>query len=137
MPRISNLKLLRTAAVIATLIGAIGSLYFMFHADRNQKSILLIILFTGWVLSPVLGLLLTSKISRQWTVPTQTFLHWLMMIMSVVLLIAYSGALTPNAKPAFIFLVAPFALWIIITAVFLAARKAQQTRKLHDTKENT
>jgi hypothetical protein len=49
--------------MIVAIVGAIGSLYFMFKTGRNQKSILLIVLFTGWVLSPFAGLFLATKIS--------------------------------------------------------------------------
>jgi hypothetical protein len=50
-----NSTLLRTVALILLVVGAVGSLYFMFNAGRNQKSILLIILFTAWVLSLFAG----------------------------------------------------------------------------------
>jgi len=42
-----DLSYLRTAALIIALVGAVGSLYFMFNPGREQKSVLLLTLFTG------------------------------------------------------------------------------------------
>ena len=117
----SNLNLLRTVALIIMIVGAVGSLYFMFNAGRNQKSILLIVLFTGWVLSPFVGLFLATLSSR--IVPARASL-WLMIIVAIASLIAYSGVLIPpGTKTAFIFLVAPFTFWILILIVLVAARR--------------
>ena len=126
----SNLNLLQTVAIIVAIVGAIGSLYFMFRAGRNQKSIFLMALFTAWVLSPFVGLFLATRTSNRWTIPTNGSLYWLMVILAIGSLVAYSGALTPSGtKGAFIFLVAPFTSWVVILLVFLINRRLSAKSK--------
>ncbi len=120
----SNQGFLGTIAVIVALVGAVGSLYFMFSAGRKQNSIILLALFTAWVLSPFVGLFISNKISSRWTVPARASLYWLMIILTIGSLVAYSGAFnTPETKNAFIFLIFPLISWFLIVIVFLIARK--------------
>ncbi len=106
------------------MVGAVGSLYFMFSAGRKQNSIILLALFTAWVLSPFVGLFISNKISSRWTVPARASLYWLMIILTIGSLVAYSGAFnTPQTKNAFIFLIFPLISWFLIVIVFLIARK--------------
>ena len=53
-----HINFLQILALIALLVGAIGSLIFMFNAGHRQNSIILITFFTIWVLSPFVGLLI-------------------------------------------------------------------------------
>ena len=126
-----NTTFLRTVALILLVVGAVGSLYFMFNASRNQKSIILTALFTCWILSPFLGLFLADKFAKRWTVKVRAFFYWLMIILTIVSLVGYSGALnTPTTKNAFVFLVIPFISWLLITISFLSALRL--SRKMHD-----
>jgi FtsH-binding integral membrane protein len=119
-----NQNLLRTMALTILLVGSIGSLYFMFNAGSNQKSIVLLGLFTAWVLSPFVGLFVANRIFTHWAVTTRQLIYWLMVALTIVSLIAYSGALTPsNTKPAFIFLVIPFLSWLVILTALLVAKR--------------
>lgn len=105
-------------------MGAVGSLYFMFNASRDQQSIILIALFTGWILSPFAGLFLINKFADRWTVTSRVFLYWVMIILTIVSLVAYSGAFnTTDTKNAFVFLVVPLISWLIITIVYLIGRR--------------
>ena len=120
----SNQNFLRTTALIVVLAGAVGSLYFMFSAGREQKSIILLGLFTAWVLSPFVGLFISNKISTRWTAPARALLYWLIIVLTIGSLVAYSGAFnTPETKNAFIFLIVPLISWFLIVTVFLIARK--------------
>jgi hypothetical protein len=120
----SNLNFLRITALTAMLIGAIGSLYFMFNAGSNQKSILLLGLFTTWVLSPFAGLLIAKKIFNRLTVSVRSSFYWLMLILTICSVVAYSGAfIPPETKPAFIFLIVPLISWFVIVTAFLIARQ--------------
>ncbi len=104
----SNQNFLRTTALIVALVGAVGSLYFMFNAGREQKSIILLGLFTAWVLSPFVGLFISNKISNRWTVVARALLYWFIIVLTIVSLVSYSGAFnTPETKNAFIFLIFP------------------------------
>ena len=125
----SNQNLLRTTALTVVLLGAVGSLYFMFNVGSNQKSVLLLALFTAWVLSPFVGLFVATKISNRWTVVTRSSLYLLMILLSIGSLVAYSGALTPSGtKPAFIFLVIPFVSWLLIVIVIPIVRRWSRNR---------
>ncbi|MEP6555851.1 MAG: hypothetical protein ABJB11_20010 [Ferruginibacter sp.] len=120
----SNKSFLGIISLIVALVGAVGSLYFMFSASRKQNSIILLALFTAWVLSPFVGLFISNKISSRWTVPARASLYWLMIILTIGSLVAYSGAFnTPETKNAFIFLIFPLISWFLIVIVFLIARK--------------
>ena len=111
-------------ALIVALVGAVGSLYFMFSAGRKQNSIVLFSLFTAWVLSPFVGFLISKKISNHWTDSARASLYWFMIILTIGSLVAYSGAFkTPETKNAFIFLIFPLISWFLIIIVFLLTRK--------------
>ena len=119
-----NTGFLRTVAMIFVSAGAVGSLYFMFNASRNQRSILLIVLFTVWVLSPFAGFFIMHKLSNRWTIAARAFLYWLTIIVTIVSVIAYGGAFnSPDTKNAFVFLVVPFLSWVLIIIFVLIARR--------------
>ncbi len=124
----SNHPLLRTLAWIVMLVGMVGSLYFMYEAGHNQKSFLLLGLFTGWVLSPFVLLYFSTRITNHWlAIKSETLLYLLMIMMSIFSLVAYSGVLIPvGTKPAFIFLVFPTASWVLIITVLLIERNFSQ-----------
>ncbi|MGH2566127.1 MAG: hypothetical protein ACRDE5_16530 [Ginsengibacter sp.] len=120
----SNQSFLRTTALIVALAGAAGSLYFMFSASRKQNSIILLGLFTVWVLSPFVGLFISNKISNRWTVTAHRLFYWLIIILTIGSLVAYSGAFnTPETKNAFIFLIVPLISWILLIVTVLTARR--------------
>ena len=120
----SSQNFLRTTALIVALVGAVGSLYFMFSASRKQNSIILLGLFTAWVLSPFVGLFISNKISNRWTVTARSLLYWLMIVLTISSLVAYSGAFnTPHTKNAFIFLIVPLISWILLIIAVLTARR--------------
>jgi len=121
-------NLLRTAALTIILVGTASSLYFMFRTGNNQKSILLLGLFTAWVLSPFVGLLLTVRLSKRWTEIFRIWLYFIMIILTIASLIVYSGILTLTlTPPAFNFLFIPFLSWLVILTTILIAKR--QSRK--------
>lgn len=131
----TNQNLLRTVALILLAIGSIGTLFFMFKAGSNQKSIILTGVFTVWVLSPFVGLFIANQVTSIWTVITRQILYWLMTGLTIVSLIAYSGLETlPKEKPAFIYLAFPFVSWLVILPIFLIARKLSH-KKVRQSKK--
>jgi biotin transporter BioY len=92
----------------------------------------LIVLFTTWMLSPFVGLLLANKISKRWTVLTRVTLYWLMIVLTIGSLISYSGAFSPLVtKPAFKFLVIPFISWLlIVTVIPIVSRLSNKTKDI-------
>jgi len=124
-----TLSLLRTVAVIAALIGALGSLGLMLHAGRKNNSVLLIALFVIWVLSPFIALLVANAISTRWSFHTRVTLYVLMLVITVGSLVSYSGVFSPpGTKPAFVFLVVPLLSWLLMAIVIPIA--ASLSRRL-------
>lgn len=52
--------------MIGLTIGAITSLALMLHAGHRQRSIILVLLFAAWVLSPFFGLVYAHLSSKRW-----------------------------------------------------------------------
>lgn len=122
-----NINIWRTVALTVSMIGAIVSLYFLLNAGRNQSSILLIMLFIGWVLTPFIGLFYFNKISIRWTNNSRKAFYWLTIILTTASLIGYSGVLTaPKTKLTFLFLIIPL---ISIIAIIITTLSFKLIRK--------
>jgi len=120
----SDNNFVKIIILIAVLLGAAGSLVLMFNASRNQRSILLITLFTIWVLSPFIGLLVVNRISKRWSTLSRVTFYWLTVVLTVGSLIVYTGIFNPpGTKAGFIFLVVPFTSWVLVGTVILITRK--------------
>jgi hypothetical protein len=118
-----NLKFLRTVALVVLFTGVVGSFCLVLYNGRNNKSILLIALFVAWVLSPFIGLLIADKISKGWTDITRKTLYIIMIVLTLVSLLSYSGILSPaGTKTAFVFLVIPLISWVVISILILITR---------------
>jgi len=119
-----NQRYLRITALIFLFLGAIGSLYFMHEAGSNQKSIILISLFTIWVTSPFAGLFFASQLTKRWTAKAQSWFYTTMFILTIVSLIIYSRVLImTETKPAFNFLIVPFLSWLVILTILIIAKR--------------
>jgi hypothetical protein len=119
---------MRNAALITILLGAAGSFGLMLYAGRNQPSLLLTVLFTGWVLAPFAALLWAHSASKGWTPLLQRTLYGLVFVIAAGSLAIYGsfalGAL--KAKAGFIFLVVPAVTWLVTAlALGLAALKSR------------
>ena len=124
MRKPNNHNSVRIIALIILFAGAISSLVLMFNAGHNQKSILLILLFTGWVLSPFIGLFIADMISKHWLPKTRLAIFWLIIFITLASLIFYSGALNVSGtKPAFKFLIVPLISWVLILVIVPIKRK--------------
>ena len=133
MKRDLRFSLLRRIAVVVVLAGAVGSLGLMFHAGRNNKSVLLVVLFFIWVISPFFGLLAANVFAKRWSDLLHVTLYILMIILPLGSLVAYSGVLSPiAAKPAGVFLVVPLISWMLIVIVILLAALISQRLSIRD-----
>jgi hypothetical protein len=116
--------ILRPVARIAVVIGAAGSIALTLRVGQRNASSVLMLLFVIWVLSPFVALALAEKRSQRWLPLTRAALHGVTLIVTVGSLAVY-GVIAfgpPRSKPAFMFLVVPFASWLLMTlAVFLPA----------------
>ncbi len=115
------LGLLRTAALIAVLVGAVGSVGLMLRVGQRQRSVILLVLFTIWVLSPFVALIaLASMGSTRWPVLTRATLYSVMLIVTLGSLAVYGDVAfgPPRAKPASFFLMVPLISWLLIAVHF-------------------
>ena len=120
---------LGTAARVALLGGAAGSIALMLRAGSRQRSALLILLFTGWVLSPFLGLALANLRAPRWSPRMRTALHATMIAVSCLCLALYTmHAVRGAMKAGFVYLVVPAAAWLLI-AVALGVNALVSTRR--------
>jgi len=114
-----SLAFLRSAMLIAIATGAVGSLVFMFHVGRRQRSIVLIILFTAWVLSPFLAFFWADVLSKRWSAATRATLYIAALLITSASLLIYGVVALgpPRPQPASAFLVVPLASWLLIAIV--------------------
>ena len=126
----SSQNFIKSTALAILLVGAVGSLYFMFNAGRNQKSFFLIVCFTTWVLSPFIALLIANVTSKHWSIPAGKTFFFLMLFITVGSLFSYSGALNLfGDKPtAFKFLIVPLVSWLLIAAVIPISLKISRKK---------
>ncbi len=117
------LGFLRAAALIAVLAGAAGSVGLMLIAGHRNPSLLLIVLFALWVLSPFMALVWAHVVSRRWPVLTQAALYVVMLVITLGNLAIYGAlAFGPlRAKTGFVFLAVPAASWLLIAVVIAIA----------------
>ena len=119
MPERSTLPI---AARTALSVGAAGSVLLMMRAGARQRSVVLILLFTGWVLSPFFMLALVNLRARTWQPHTRTALYGAMFGVAFISLSVYAlHALLPGMKAGFIYLVVPAACWLLIAMAFATA----------------
>jgi hypothetical protein len=126
-----SLERLRATALLAVAIGAAGAAALMFYASqRVQAPRVLLVLFTGWVLSPFGLLAIADALSRRWdwSIDTRWALYSVMLITAVISLAVYGVvALSgPRPKTAPFVLVAPgsclFAAVVVATAALRSRR---------------
>jgi hypothetical protein len=101
----------------------------MMRAGARQPSILLILLFTGWVLSPFVALALANVRSPNWQPITRTALYGVMLGVSFISLSVYAlHALIPGMKAGFIYLIVPAACWVLIAMALTTAAVLSRSR---------
>ena len=109
--------------MIGLTIGAITSLALMLHAGHRQRSIILVLLFAAWVLSPFFGLVYAHLSSKQWLRSTGVLLYALTILIVVASLFIYAGVAfgRTTLKMGSVFLVVPFVCWVLIGFVVCVA----------------
>ena len=124
------LGLLRAAALIAVLAGAVGSVGLTLHAGRHNNSRILLLLFTLWVLSPFVALVWADVVSKRWPVLTRATLYSVMLVLTLGSLALYGDVAlgSPRAKTAFVFVVVPPASWLLIAITVLIATLISRRR---------
>jgi mannose/fructose/N-acetylgalactosamine-specific phosphotransferase system component IIC len=117
--------MLRRAAAVALVGGAIVSLGVMLNSARNTPA-LLIFLYSGWVLLPYVGAAVSARWwSRRGSTPARP-VHAAALVMTILALTAYLVApLLPHPpRAAAVFLMVPLAsLGVIGVALAVAAAR--------------
>jgi surface polysaccharide O-acyltransferase-like enzyme len=110
---------LASVAILATVIGAVGSVVLTLYAGRHNKSSALIALFAVWVLSPFLGLGVAIRhLTKRWSAPMSVAFRATAMGIAIGCLAVYGVvALAPPPQMAFYFLVTPLGSWLAIGAM--------------------
>ena len=124
--------LLRALAMIAVLVGAAGSFGLMLRVGRRNPSLILLVLFTVWVLSPFVALLWANVVSKWWRVLTPATALSLTLVLTLVSLAIYGRvAFGPHiAQPASAFLMVPLASWaVIVVVIFLSRRLSKRDER--------
>jgi hypothetical protein len=114
---------LRTAALIAVLAGAVGSVGLLLRATNRNPSQLLVVVMAIWVVSPFVALLWASIVSKRWSVLTRVTLFGVMLVVPLSSLAVYvADAIWPRTSPGpFVFIPVPPASWLFSALVVLAA----------------
>lgn len=117
---------LQKAALAIAIIGAVASLMLVFYAGRNNNSIILRMLFIGWVLSPFAALI-AANVSKRLANANTVLLYWLTILIAILSLVIYSGILSPpGTKLTPFFLLVPLSAWVIITVFILSVLKSRR-----------
>ncbi len=110
---------LRTVALIALVVGAIGSLIFMFRAGQHTPRLLLI-LFIFWVLAPFVALFWANMVSKHWSALTRATLYCVTLIVAIGSLAIYSEWIDvrlAGSANAFLWVIVPPASLVFITII--------------------
>jgi hypothetical protein len=111
------LGLLRAAARVAVVAGAIGSLGLMLRAGRSTPRLLLV-LFVFWVVSPFVALAWANMVSERWSVLTRAMLYCVTLLITLGSLVIYGFDLAPaGSARAFSFVAVPPGSWLLMAIV--------------------
>lgn len=121
---------LRVAALIAVLLGAVGSMVLYFHAIRHPPLIILV-LFVVWILAPYVVFLLATLISKRWSVLTRKTLYSVMIVVTIGSLAVYvRDAIKPRkSQPAAVWVVVPPVSGLLVVAAVSIAALLSRTKR--------
>ena len=114
------------AAMTASAVVALS----MFTIGHRQRSVLLIVLFLGWVLSPYVVLGVLTVRARHWNPSARATVRFAALLISVAALVRYAWVVIRplTARPASTFLIVPLVSWVAIgVATVVAVRSSRAT----------
>jgi len=114
--------LLRMAARIAVVVGAVGSFGLTLRAGATTPRLLLV-LFVIWVLSPFVALAWANAVAKSWSALTRATLYCVTLVITLASLAIYREVVLPPAGSprAFAFVAGPPASWLLIAIVVATA----------------
>jgi hypothetical protein len=124
-----SVGLLRSAAHVAALLGAVGSVGLVLRAGRTTPRLLLVLMVI-WVLAPFAVLAWANIVAKQWSVLTQTTLYGVTLVLTVGALASYGSVIVPpvGSPRGFMFVIVPGLSWLLIVsapsiAAFISRRR--------------
>jgi hypothetical protein len=134
MTKAAPIHTLRRVALVAVIVGGLASEVLMLLTGTRQRPVLIIILFTGWVLAPFVATALASFISKRWSVITQGTLYVLMLILTVASLAIYVNDFLhpPKSTAAFVWVAVPMVSGLVILVVLATAALISRLRARRD-----
>jgi hypothetical protein len=118
------MHMLSVISKVATIVSAVGSVALLLYMGRRNKSIVLMVLFSIWVLAPFVGsLLLNALIEKRGSAIARTALHVAMLVLAVASLALYADTVLrpPVAQPVFRFVLLPVVSSVLIIIVVVTA----------------
>lgn len=111
-----SLGRLRVSALIAVLVGAVGSVGLTLRTGASTDQPFLVILVASWVFAPFAALVFAHAVARGWSMTTQATLYWLMLALTLGSLAVYVGdAFGPPTTAVYVGV--PLASWLLIALV--------------------
>jgi hypothetical protein len=120
------------APAIVLAAGAVAAEALMLVAGHQNTHYEITALFVCWVGSPFALLWAADRASSRWPRLVRTTLSWLMLLVTVVTVAAYTRRVLfpPAAQPAAVFVLVPPVCWVIIATVlgiaFLIAGRSRR-----------
>ena len=109
------------AATVITSVAAAGSFVLMLRAGRLQHSLILMLLYTIWVLSPFGALVTLGIASGRWPRVRRSAVDATKLLVGIASLVVYSAEVFGylRLKAGFTFLVVPLLSWLVIAVLVL------------------
>jgi len=128
------LVLLRSVAVIATLIGAATSVAVTLYVGRRNPSVTLLLLFALWVLSPFVAAVCANVLSMRWSDIERAIVACttIALTLASTAIYAYVAFGPPRPKVARVFLLTPLVGWVVAViagGAFYFSRQAPPRRR--------
>ena len=124
-PRASAVQWIVSLVSTASAVCALGSMSII---GQRQRSVLLIAMFTVWVLLPYVALTVLNMRARAWSAEARHSVQYATLLISLASLARYVAVvLRPlKSQPASTFLIVPLASWIAIGIVALVAMRTSR-----------
>ena len=115
--------------MLVLVASAVGALMSMFTVGHRQRSVVLMAMFTVWVLSPFVALWLINGKARRWDPPAGSGLEYATVLISLAALGRYVWVLIRPVEhqPASTFMIVPFASWVAIAVAAGVARRQSRS----------
>jgi len=113
---------LRSTALAALPLGALGSVAALLYAIHRNPSRLLIVLFVLWVLAPFAALAVATAQSTAWSATPRRALYIITLLIAAGSLVAYGFRVFGPAGPqgAFLFVIVPPVSCVLAGAAMFA-----------------